>query len=167
MFNDFDIHLEALKIGEHKFKFLLDKTFFESKEYSLIETGNLTVELKFVKKERLSELFFSYDGTVNLHCDTCGGKFDYPIDFSDETILKYGEENYIDDGVWVIDNSTKELDIAQYLYESLCLEVPKKVSHEDSLDEECDKEVLEKLADLSQANNNKIDPRWDALSKLK
>lgn len=168
MYNDFVIHLESLKSGDHSFKFLLDTAFFESIEYSMVRKGEVIAELTLTKKDRLCELQFEYNGFIELNCDKCGGEFNFPVYFEDETILKYGEESFIDEGVWVIENTAKEVDVKHFLYESICLSIPSKVSHEDNDDENCDEKVLEKLENLSDSNDNKeIDPRWATLNKLK
>lgn len=172
MYDDFIIHLESLKSGEHSFKFLLDKTFFESIEYSIITTGKVEVNLNLLKKERLCELLFDFNGFINLDCDRCADAFSFPVSFKNETILKYGSEAFIDEGIWTVENSTKELDVKHFLYETLSLAISSKVTHEDA-DENCDPVVIEKLNSYSKAysdDNNEsesTDPRWDALNKLK
>lgn len=168
MYDDFLIHLESLKSGEHSFKFALNKTFFESLEYSIIDDGEVEVQLTLLKKERLTELFTEFSGKLKLDCDRCGEQFYFPIESENETVLKYGNESFIDEGIWMIEQNQKDINIKHFLYETICLSIPSKVTHEDSLDEECSQELLDKLASYSSDKDNKnTDPRWDALNKLK
>jgi len=167
MYNDYTIHLEALKIGKHSFKYLLDNAFFESLDYSIITGGNLEIELEFNKRENFYELQFNYTGNVESVCDKCGDDFKLPVSFEFETILKHGKETLEDDGIWLIDKNCVDLDVTHYLYETLCLSLPSKITHKE--EEDCNQELLDKLNDLSGGgeSENKVDPRWDALNKLK
>ncbi len=166
MYDHFIIHLEGLKIGIHDFEFMLDNTFFESLEYSLIAGGELKVIMVLDKKENFYGLTFSYQGYVNQTCDRCGDDFQLPISFKFDTLLKHGPEAIEDQDLWVVDQDCVNLDLQHYLYESLCLFLPKKVTHENK--SECNQELLMKLDDLSNKteDKNNTDPRWDALNKL-
>ena len=86
MYNDFIIRLEGLEIGDHDFKFLLDNSFFESLEYSLVEGGQVDVTLVFTKKESFHELTFEYNGYIDSVCDHCGDDFKFNIQFEFDTI---------------------------------------------------------------------------------
>lgn len=167
MHNDFIIHLEGLEIGEHSFNYLLDNSFFESLDYSLIDDGEVKVDLLFKKNERFFELTFSYVGSIKQVCDRCGDDFDFPIKQEINTLLKFGDEELEDDGIWVITRASADLDIRHYLYESLCLLLPSKITH--LTEDECNQELLEKLNEYSAQAETKevVDPRWDALNKLK
>jgi len=166
MYNDFIIHLEGLEIGEHSFKYLLDKSFFESLEYSLIEDGKLDVDLILIKKQSFYNLSFKYKGYVDTICHHCGDDFKLPMLFEFETLLKHGEEELEDDGLWVVGKNCINLDVRHYLYESLCLFLPSKITH--ATEEDCNQELLDKLNEYSGETEieNTTDPRWDALNKL-
>ncbi|MFT6715835.1 MAG: hypothetical protein ACJA0Q_000464 [Saprospiraceae bacterium] len=166
MYNDFIIHLEGLEIGTHDFKFLLDNSFFDSLDYSLIDEGQLVVDLNLTKKESFYSLSFKYNGNIDSVCDHCGDDFKFPVMFEFDTLLKHGKEELEDHNIWVIDNNCVDLDVRHYLYESLCLFLPSKITHASQQD--CNQELLEKLDEYSSEINNetKVDPRWDALNKL-
>ncbi|MFT6746354.1 MAG: uncharacterized metal-binding protein YceD (DUF177 family) [Glaciecola sp.] len=164
MYNDFIIRLEGLEIGAHDFKFLLDNSFFESLNYSLIAGGQVDVALSIIKKESFYELVFKYSGYVDNVCDRCGDDFKFDVQFELDTILKHGEEELQDDGMWVVDNNCVELDLRHYLYESLCICLPSKIAHADKKD--CNQDLLKKLKEYSGETESDVDPRWDALKKL-
>jgi uncharacterized metal-binding protein YceD (DUF177 family) len=167
MYDNFIINLEGLKIGKHNFKFLLDNTFFESLEYSIIEGGNTEVELSFNKKESFYDLTFKYKGYIDNICHRCGDDFKFPISFEISTLLKHGEEEHQDEGMWIIDKNCVNLDLRHYLYESLCLLLPSKIMHKT--EDDCNQDLLKKLSEYSSnvKNEKTADPRWDALNKLK
>ena len=165
MYNNFIIRLEGLEIGEHTYKFLLDNSFFESLDYSLVEGGQVDVELNLIKKESFYNLTFKYSGYIDNVCDHCGDDFKFDIQFDFDTILKHGKEELEDDGMWIVDNHCVELDVKHYLYESLCISLPSKIVHTDEKD--CNQELLEKLNNYSGGAENEVDPRWEALNKLK
>lgn len=170
MYDDFVIHLEGLKVGKHKLKFLLDNAFFGALDFSLIEEGKVEIEAILDKKERMIELHVEGKGVVVLTCDRCAEAMNYPLDFTTKTIVKYGEEEFVDEGIWEIPTGDKELNLSHFFYETVCLQLPGRVTHDDSSDgKKCDKEVLKKLEELTVGNktDNNIDPRWAALNKLK
>jgi hypothetical protein len=53
MISPYTIPFVGLKIGQHLFEFALDKTFFESLPYSLVDDGKLVVKLNLEKKETM------------------------------------------------------------------------------------------------------------------
>lgn len=169
MYNNFSIHLEGLKEGEHKYRFLLDNTFFNSLEYSLIETGNIEVDLILVKKDPIHDLNLEFNGYVDLICDRCGETYQHKIKFTSETVLKFGTEPYEDDDLIVVSFKNNDYDISHYLYETLCLALPTKSIHPVVKGvSTCDPAALKKLNDyaVDSEENKVIDPRWEALNKL-
>ena len=169
MYNNFSIHLEGLKAGEHKYKFLLDNTFFSTLEYSLIETGNIVIDLVLFKKDRIHDLSLDFNGHIDLTCDLCGEPFQHKVKFKHETVLKFGEEPEEDDGLIVVSFKKNDYEISHYLYETLCLSLPAKSIHPIKKGiSDCNPEVLKKLKDYTANNEEKkeIDPRWEALNKL-
>jgi uncharacterized metal-binding protein YceD (DUF177 family) len=145
---------------------MLDNAFFESLDYSLISGGKVEIMMALNKKESFYQLDFSYQGYVNQTCDRCGDDFELPMSFKFDTLLKHGPEAMEDENLWVVGQDCVNLDLHHYLYESLCLFLPTKVTHKKESD--CNQELLKKLEDLSNntENKNNTDPRWDALNKL-
>jgi len=163
------IQLEGLKLGNHDFEFLLDKTFFSELDYTEITEGEIIVKLRLNKKERLFDLKFVYEGFALLPCDRCGDDFKFEINFFSESILRYGSESFEDEGLIIITNQTSELLLSHYLYETLIVNLPQKIVHPNlDVTSNCNPDNLKKLKDLSEKNKEEtIDPRWEALRKLK
>ena len=170
MYDDFIIHLEGLKIGVHRFKFLLDDTFFKGLDFSLIKGGKVEFEVDLDKRERVMNLITKGEGVLELDCDRCGDLMHFPLEFEENTVVKFGEEEFVDAGIWEIPSKNKDLDISHFLYESVCLQLPAKITHDEAIAEEsCDEESISRLNALQGGNNEtkEMDPRWEALNKLK
>jgi uncharacterized metal-binding protein YceD (DUF177 family) len=87
-------------------------------------------------------------------------------------IFKYGEEaQEISDEIVVITRDQDSLDLGQYLYEFIILEIPIKKIHPDLQEEDEEEGNLKMIystgSDEDNDDNNEIDPRWEKLKKLK
>ena len=76
------------------------------------------------------------------------------------------------DEIIILPHEENELNIAQLIYEFIVVSMPLRSVHEDP--EECDPEMISKLEEFSSDNHSQdielkeeIDPRWEALKKLK
>ena len=107
------------------------------------------------------------EGSIELTCDRSLELFDHPIHITKEIIFKYGdEEKELSEDVFVILKSEQEINITSFLYELIMLEVPMKRLHPKFQDESDEDEmVYESNNDNSQ--EDAVDPRWEALKKLK
>ncbi len=121
-------------------------------------------------------LEFTIHGTVELNCDRCNEPLNYELHSNEKIIFKFGEEGFENsDEVIVLARSEHELNVAEYIYEFINLGVPIIHIHPDLENGEsgCNKEVLEVLKRLSVDTEEKenpevvIDPRWEALKKLR
>lgn len=169
-FNKFEIAFESLKLGEHDYQFLIDNEFFKSLDFSEIQAGKVVVQTVLTKTERLMQLEMQFKGEVTIPCDRCGDDLDFPIDFNEELVVKFGDEYDEDDGIIVLRRDEVKWNIAHYLYESIVLSLPSKRVHPDVGGESsCNEQALSILADKdnSEKGEDDIDPRWAALKKLK
>ena len=166
---DFVIPFEGLSIGNHDFTFNVNRLFFEEIEYSEIENGNISVQLDFEKQESMLILLFQIKGEVEVECDRCTEKFNYPIEGEQQLLIQFGESFQEESGeLIIISRGENEIDLAPYIYEYINLMLPIQRMHPDDSNGEstCNPEMLEKLDELT-VNERQIDPRWDALKKLK
>ncbi len=176
--NKYGLSLINLKNKEYQHHFLVDKAFFAQIEdqEATIEEANIDVNISMLKSETMIQLFFHCAGAVQLICDRSLDTFEYPIDFKEKMIFKFGEEDkVISDELEVINRTRTFLDLSQYLYEIIHLAIPMKKLHprfeeEDEDEEESElmmiyqSDATEKKASEKQENE---DPRWAALKKLK
>jgi uncharacterized protein len=163
----FIIPFSGLKVGNHTFNFEIEDKFFEHFEYSEIKKGRLHVDCLLDKQVRMMILYFDITGTVRIPCDRCAEEFDQPIDGKQKLIVKFGADRKEEsEDILVITEMEHELDISQFLYEYIHLMLPFKKVH--GTDENgvslCNPEVLRYIIEKEEPP---IDPRWEALQKLK
>jgi uncharacterized protein len=167
---EFKIPYVGLKNGEHLFEFHITKKFFDSFESTAIHDGDIKVKLKFDKKDNFFTLDFSIDGTVKIPCDRCLELFDEEI-FNDFKIFVKFEEREGKKGdeedVIYLSKGDSHLDLSEVIYDFIHVSVPMQNIHPDDENGQstCDPEVLKKLE--IRKDEEEVDPRWEALLKLK
>ncbi len=169
---DYLISFVGLKLGKHQFDYQLDKSFFEHFDYSEFNAVNIKVNVVLDKKSSMLELSFKHKGTVNVPCDLTNEDFDLPIKGKINLIVKFGDTfNDDNEELIILPHGEYQIDIAQYIYESIVLSVPLKRIHPGIKDGTLETKALETLNKLSpkekkEIKNDNIDPRWDNLKKL-
>ncbi len=171
---EFLIPFVGLKLGKHHFEYQINNAFFEIFEYDEFQNSDIKVSLVLEKKSNMLELNFKHKGTVNVPCDLTGEDFDLPIKGKMKLIVRFGEVfNNDNEELLILPFGEFEIDIAQYIYETVVLSVPQKRVHPGVKDGSLKTEALEKLNELQvkevKKKENKeenIDPRWDKLKQL-
>lgn len=168
---EFIIPFVGLKEGKHQFDYQIDDSFFEQFQFDEYQKVNVKVELVFHKKSTMMELCFVHKGTVNVPCDVTGENFDLKIKGKYNLVIKFGEEfNNDNEELLILPHGEFQVDVSQYIYESIVLSVPFKRIHpgvEDGTLKTDALETLDKLAPKEEKKENKdIDPRWENLKKL-
>lgn len=168
---EFIIPFVGLKEGKHQFDYQIDDSFFEQFQFDEYQKVNVKVELVFHKKSTMMELCFVHKGTVNVPCDVTGENFDLKIKGKYNLVIKFGEEfNNDNEELLILPHGEFQVDVSQYIYESIVLSVPFKRIHpgvENGTLKTDALETLDKLAPKEEKKENKdIDPRWENLKKL-
>jgi len=164
----FKIQFVGLSPGEHSFNYSIDSQFFSQFENSVIQQGDLVVDLKLKKQDNLMLLGFNIEGLLHVKCDRCAGDFDLPVKGFRELIMKPGdEEKELSENLVVISRNAHEINVAQYIYEFITLMVPSRIVHPDDAKgiSGCDKKTLAVIKQL-EGKTKKADERWEALKKL-
>jgi len=167
----FFIPFIGLKLGKHEFEYQIDNTFFESFGYEEFNGAAISINAVLTKMSNMMELDMAAEGIVNVNCDLTNEPFDQPLNSELHLVIKFGEEfNDENDEVLILPHGEHQVDISQYVYEMLVLNVPQKRVHPGVLDGSLQSEMLDKLNELqpkeSSENKDKTDPRWDSLKKL-
>jgi uncharacterized protein len=156
--------------GEHEFGFEISDPFFALFENSEIQKGKASIRVSLVKNGRLMHMDINMKGQVEVECDVCLEQFDMPFSFKGKLYLKYGEADITDDEVVYVRENDNEVDLAQYIYESINLNLPYSRVHPPKADGSsgCDPKMLEKLNKhlVSGKKETETDPRWDKLKGL-
>jgi uncharacterized metal-binding protein YceD (DUF177 family) len=162
----------GLKIGKHQFDYQVDNTFFAHFDYDEFKDASVKVNIILEKKSTLLELEIKHKGTVNVPCDVSGEEFDLAIKGNLKLVVKFGDAfNDENEELLIIPHGEFQINVAQYIYESIVLSVPLRRIHPGVKDGSLT-EVIEKLESLAPKENkeseqkNEIDPRWENLKKL-
>jgi uncharacterized protein len=167
----FNIDIYKLSNATHQYDFEFDDTLFGEFEDSFVDKGKGKVKVTLEKNESFIKLTMTIDGSIELQCDRSLDLFDFPLHIETSIIFKYGEEEQeLDDEIVIITRDRQRLNLAQYIYEFIGLEVPMKKLHPRFEDETGDDELIyssEKDNDEGENKSTDIDPRWEKLKKLK
>jgi uncharacterized metal-binding protein YceD (DUF177 family) len=168
----FNIRISGQRLGIHEFDFSVVDSFFSAFERSQIQVGNVSVHAEMDRKDREFDIRLSLEGWVEQSCVRCLelGRIAiaaeerlffqlHPIDGMEET----------DDEIIRLPMDILELDLSQPIYEMIALCLPMRFTCE-TIEQNCDPE-MEKLiqgeSNEKMDENDIIDPRWEALKKLK
>jgi len=169
---DYNIDFVKLKLGHHDFNFKIDDSFFRLKVNSLIESGNLIVHILLDKKERLMNLNFNFEGTIQTECDTCLDIIDLPIKGNESIVLKIEETPKESDGeIIYLGPNDISFNVYDSIYEFICISKPMTKTCSESADtkKKCNPQMLKYLSESKDENSNietPTDPRWDKLKKI-
>ena len=166
------IQFGGLPVGLHEFEFDVNDTFFSRVENSEIHKADLQVKALLTKQNNLLQLHIGITGTVGIDCDRCLKYFDYPVDASEDLVIKHGNPSESTDEILVIPEGQDEFDVSHYLYEYIALAIPaRRVPCElDATRFQCDEDVLEKLDNLAVETDEEKEPNnpiWEQLNKIK
>lgn len=167
----YKIKLNGLKDGNYINSFRIRGEFFETLNSSEIKLVDIDIDTMLKVENRRYNLEIKSNGMViDIPCDICTEKINIPISSKINYIIKKGiEKDLEDENVIFVDEKDKELILDSILYEMIVLAFPTKRQHQlNSInDEECNKEMVNLINKYSVKENNNIDPRWEALKKLK
>ena len=168
--NSYELRFSGLKVGVHTFDWRIDAGFLHERGVDWISKADLSVTLEVEKKERLMDLMFHIEGDLISACDRCGEDTTISLDLDDLLVVKFAHETDLtDDEVVFIDDQEHHIEVSQFIYEFIMVGLPGRIVHPEG---ECDPEVEKYLEEAEEEGtedekNNDIDPRWEALKKLK
>jgi uncharacterized protein len=173
---DYKINIVGLSNKVHEFDFEIGRDFFKHYGTGLVTEGDFKAHVALDKRETFIEATFAIKGTTTLVCDRSLDPFQYPIDIKKKIVFKYGEaDEELTDEIVIIHRDTDSLELGQYIYEFISLEIPMKKLHprfqgeEDQDDDTTAGKIIYTSGDLpdDDKNGHDIDPRWEQLKKLK
>lgn len=165
----FTIPFVGLKQGNHLFEYQIDNTFFEAFAFDEFHSSAIQVHVDFLKKATFFELSFLIKGTVNVDCDLSLEPFDQEIQSEFKLIVRFGPEfNDENEEILILPHEAYELNVSQYIYETIVLAIPQRKIHPKVQDGSMESEALKKLneLELKEDTTETVDPRWDKLKDL-
>lgn len=169
----YTIAYKGLKQGRHTFDFEVDGALFRSFENADILDGACKVGVVLERGEAMLEADVTIDGSVVVACDRCLEDCPVPIRFEGRLWVKFADEPREYDGevLWLMPVED-EIDLRQYIYESIVLSLPYRRVHAPGA---CDKEMLARFSIVSEREFASIEQaaeagdraQWAKLATLK
>ena len=167
----YSIPFTGLKPGKHNFEFVITNAFFDEFEYSLVKKADLKCSVELEKQETMLILNFHINGKIDMTCDKCLAEYPQQVDIHEQQIAKFSEEDIDDkEEIITLTKNDHEINIAGLIYEYVNVAAPFiAVCSDEGNTPYCDKEMLDRLNKLAanSEQNDKADPRWDVLKKIK
>ena len=172
----FTVNIVGLGNKVHHFEFEMGNDFFREFGTELLSEGSLKAEVALDKRETFIGASFQINGSVKLICDRSLDPFDYQIQTERNLVFKYGDaDEELSDEIIMIHRDSDSLELGQYIFEFIALEIPMKKLHPRFHDEEAEDDNAEgkiiysskPSPDDDRTDGEDIDPRWDVLKKLK
>lgn len=160
------IRFTGLKSGIYKYGFLLEDTFFEGFENEEIKGGKVNFDVKMERMEHILLFTFSFEGEVTTTCDRCLEEMTVKVSGEEHLNVRFSDtEESDDEETAILPESANEIDLTPWMYEYIAVRLPMQHAHPEG---ECDPEMVKYIADEEQSHGDDyVDPRWEALNKLK
>ena len=153
----YNVDLKGMTSDTVSYRWQADNDFFSAVQGPEIKAGSLDVALRVKQTSGAYELEFQLKGEVEVTCDRCLEPMFQPIEAQCTLKVVLGED-YADDGeVVTVPEREGIINVAWNIYEFAALQIPLRHVHPDG---EC------KAPLPTSSEEEKTDPRWDALNKL-
>ncbi len=168
--NRYKIAYKGLESGSYSFDFKVDNAFFkefemiaasaseEQESSDLILGGACDVTVDLMRSETFLRCGVSIIGSVEVECDRCLEPCSVAVDFEDEFTVKFSDSPELcgewDGEVMWLPTGEAELDVAQYIYESIVLDLPYQRVHEAG---ECNPEMISRFNEISAEEFDKME----------
>ena len=171
----FSVNIVGLTNTVHHFDFEVGDDFFSKYGTDLISKGKLKADVVLDKRETFIDATFKINGTVELICDRSLDPFDFPVSIEKKLVFKYGNaDEELSDEIVMIHRDNESLELGQYIFEFIALEIPMKKLHpryqeEEEVDDDAEGKIIytSKPSENDKPDGEDIDPRWEILKKLK
>lgn len=172
---EFIIPYVGLSLGNHEFQFKVEQPFFDLFDYADLNEANIDVQLTLEKQSTMLVLYFTISGNVRAECSRCMDLMSETAEGSYKLIARFTDEDYEEtEEIINLPSSVHEIDVSSYIYEFCMLSLPASYTHEEG---DCNPEMIGHLQNYlvdgetsqttEEQSDDEIDPRWEALKKLK
>lgn len=137
--DSYKINYRTLSNGKHDIHFHIDPQMFTSVDDGEIHGGECNVNIHLTKGLSSLRLEIAIEGDVTVSCDRCLEDVSVPVRFDGVLIVNITSE--VQSSEFVIDDKSEdtllinpmieELDLEEYLYDSLILSLPIQRVHEE------------------------------------
>lgn len=149
---DFKIQIKGLSAGKHEIDFPVDGAFFREFENPYILDARMNVHTEVEKGSGWMYVKCRMSGTVVTECDRCLEALDIPMEVTASLAVKFAQTEGDDpqsDELLILDPAEGELDLSQFIYDYICINLPLQRVHAPG---RCDARMMEKLQQTRSAN---------------
>ncbi|MBR4995011.1 MAG: DUF177 domain-containing protein [Alistipes sp.] len=140
---------KGLKNSAYDFSFEVGDELFVAYESNEIRGGKCDVEVKMLKNESQLDFDVEISGEVVCECDRCLEDCLIPIEYQGHLIVRISDEEGEYDGeVMWLNPAETEVDLTQYIYESIVLSLPYQRVHPEG---ECNPDMMARFRMVSNA----------------
>ena len=164
--NSFKINIFHLQNKQYLHEFEGDDDFFMDleQELKLIEKGHFKATVSLDKSETMIQMLYKITGSVELTCDRSLDLFDFPFDITQKMILKFSDHTEeITEELMFIDRNVQFINVAQDIFDFICLQIPIKKLHPRYTENEVTYESLMKKFDEEYVEEEDLDEDDDDL----
>jgi len=146
--------------GRYDFRFDIGDEAFRCVENCEVLSCRCTADISLLRAQNMLTLAISIEGQAGAACDRCLEECSVPIDFKGDLVVKISDEQgeYDGDVMW-ISPADDELDLTQYIYESIVLSLPYRRVHPEG---ECDPDMTARFRSVSAEELERIEARAEA-----
>lgn len=149
---------KGLKNSSYDFDFEVDGSLFAAYESKEIKDGRCKVHALMCKHSDTQLTFgMTIEGCVTCECDRCLEDCTVPVAYEGEFTVRISDEagEYDGEVMWV-SPSEDEIDLTQYIYESIVLSLPYRRVHPEG---ECNPDMLARFCVASDEDLEAIEAR--------
>ena len=156
----YTIAYRGRRSGLHDFHFKGDGGLFRAFGSTEIKDGDCDVAVALERGESMLTRDVNVDGSVVVECDRCLEECRIPVHYQGRLLVKFSDEVHEYDGevMWLLPMED-EIDLKQYIYESIVLSLPYQRVHPEG---ECNPEMLERFRIVSDSELAAVEARAGA-----
>ena len=152
---DYVIPFKGYKTGVHELEFPIDDALLESVGDEEMIGAEAVARVTMTKGASLLTLDVAVNGEVTVECDRCLDPLRLPVEIEDTLVVKFSEDEEGFDGeVMWLNPADAELDMREWLYETVLLALPYQRVHESI--EECNPEMVGRFKIVSEEEFDRL-----------
>ena len=153
----YSIGYKSLSNSTFDYDFVVDDALFAAYESREVLGGNCDVKVVLAKTDSQLDVDVTIEGSVVCECDRCLEPCDIDIDYEGHLIVRLStEEGEYDGEVMWLNPAEENLDLTQYIYESIILSLPYQRVHTEG---ECNPDMMARFAQVTAAELDAIEAR--------
>ena len=159
----YSIEYKGLKNSIFDFDFEVDDALFTHYESRDIKGGECQVRATMLKNDRQLDFDITIKGSVVCECDRCLEDCSIEIDYAGHLVVRLSDEQGEYDGeVMWLSPAENEVNLTQYIYESIVLSLPYQRVHPEG---ECNPDMIARFSVVSEEEFEAIESRAEADEK--